>query len=592
MLAIATNSNEFCGGSRYGSVDTVGNIGRDEYPVAGTVENGDVDELADALGCFTLGDAGELRFFGSSSNFSIIQNHSLRVASSVDARSRGVAAARAMPDFFEPSDELRDHLLELYWRWQNSWQYIVARESFVMDLYVHKNGRFCTPLLLTAMMGFASRYSSRPELRTNPDDANTAGEMLVAQARTMLHHEYEAPTTSTVQAAGILGLYWASLDREGLGFMYIGMASRMAMNLGLHSDCSAYIARGMISEEDVEARKIAFWGIYVLDKLYCLGMGRPAGIQEFNITTTKPKAQDRALTGLTEQQLRISQPWPTSHITENAMQMCEIFIITSEVIDQLYAQRPAWDEREKVDRITRTHLRLVKWFDELPKTLKISESSLQPSPPYVYQLHLQYHVSIILLHRPFFRVLYSRQSSGEYDPDGGDFHSRSCQASAAKISSILRIYRDNYTNRCMPISAVHPAFTAAIIHLLDLKTADLVGRRKAMRRFEVCLRSLYEMNSNWDWANRAIRATQSLATQWQVDIWASSVLSNELSQENLRQFRIHEESCHQEGPKLNSFHPGTGAERARIADPFDEFFNAWTYDQAFMDGTFDFFPED
>lgn len=64
-------------------------------------------------------------------------------------------------------------------------------------------------------------------------------------------------------------------------------------------------------------------------------MGRPAGIQELNITTAKPKAQDRALVGLTDEQLKQSVPWPTSHITENAMQMCEIFIITSEVIDQL-----------------------------------------------------------------------------------------------------------------------------------------------------------------------------------------------------------------------------------------------------------------
>lgn len=64
-------------------------------------------------------------------------------------------------------------------------------------------------------------------------------------------------------------------------------------------------------------------------------MGRPAGIQEFNITTAKPKAEDCPLVGLTAEQLSISQPWPTSHITENAMQMCEILIITSEMIDQL-----------------------------------------------------------------------------------------------------------------------------------------------------------------------------------------------------------------------------------------------------------------
>lgn len=82
----------------------------------------------------------------------------------------------------------------------------------------------------------------------------------------MLDCEYEAPTTSTAQATAILGLYWASIDNEGQGFMYIGMASRMAMNLGLHCDCSYYATKGLISQKDVEERSIAFWGIYVLDK--------------------------------------------------------------------------------------------------------------------------------------------------------------------------------------------------------------------------------------------------------------------------------------------------------------------------------------
>jgi hypothetical protein len=225
-----------------------------------------VDDLTEAFGCFTLGDTGELRFFGASSNFSIIQNPSLKVASSLEARSRGIAAARQSPGYFEPPDELQDHLLSLFWRWQNSWQYIVCRESFVRDLYVEKSGRYCTPLLLTAIMALSSRYSSRLELRTDVADANTAGAIFAKQAKTMLDCEYEAPTTSTVQATAILGLYWASIDNEGLGFMYIGMASRMAMNLGLQSDCSHYAAKGLVSQEDVEERSIAFWGIYVLDK--------------------------------------------------------------------------------------------------------------------------------------------------------------------------------------------------------------------------------------------------------------------------------------------------------------------------------------
>ncbi|KAJ5767226.1 uncharacterized protein N7511_004842 [Penicillium nucicola] len=225
-----------------------------------------VDDLTQAFGCFTLGDTGELRFFGASSNFSIIQNPSLKVASSLEARNLGITAAQQSPGYFKPSEELQDHLLSLFWRWQNSWQYIVSRESFVHDLYVEKSGRYCTPLLLTAIMALSSRYSSRIELRMDFTDPNTAGAIFARQAKTMLDCEYEAPTTSTVQATAILGLYWASIDNEGLGFMYIGMASRMAMNLGLHSDCSHYVTKGLIAPKDVEERSIAFWGIYVLDK--------------------------------------------------------------------------------------------------------------------------------------------------------------------------------------------------------------------------------------------------------------------------------------------------------------------------------------
>lgn len=271
-LALATQTNPlFVHDSSYRRPRLAGNAGllaatTDKSPPDDTIQTESVDHLADALGCFKIGDAGELHFFGTSSNFNLMPSTSLKVASSVQARHRGIEAAQQMPDYFEPTDELRDHLLALFWKWQNSWQYIVPRESFIADLYVEKSGRFCTPLLLNAILALSSRYSSKPELRTDPEDANTAGYIFAEQAKAMLHYESEAPTTSTVQATALLGLYWASIDNEGLGFMYIGMVTRMAMNLGLQLDCTHYAARGIISEQDIEARNVAFWGIYVLDK--------------------------------------------------------------------------------------------------------------------------------------------------------------------------------------------------------------------------------------------------------------------------------------------------------------------------------------
>src|SRR4051794_6256984 len=94
----------------------------------------------------------------------------------------------------------------------------------------------------------------------------------------------------------------------------------------------------------------------------------------------------------------------------------------------------------------------------------------------------------------------------------------------------------------MPISAVHPTFTAAIIQLLHLKTAKPDARSEAMRCLNICIKSLYEMNTNWDWANRSIRAIRSLAAEWEVDIWTSD-LEDDISEENRRQFEMYERAC-------------------------------------------------
>lgn len=131
---------------------------------------------------------------------------------------------------------------------------------------MEKSGRFCTPLLLTSMLAYASRYSDRLEVRMNPDEPHTAGTRFYLQAKTMLQHEHEAPTTSTIQATALTGLYAISTDKESLGWLYVGMASRMAFSLGLHSDCSEYVRQGVLSTDDADARNVTWWGVYVLDR--------------------------------------------------------------------------------------------------------------------------------------------------------------------------------------------------------------------------------------------------------------------------------------------------------------------------------------
>ena len=115
----------------------------------------------------------------------------------------------------------------------------------------------------------------------------------------------------------------------------------------------------------------------------------------------------------------------------------------------------------------KAHLDAVALHDRLPKSFKISPSSLQVSPPYVYQLQyvnrpamlfiltchcsLQYHHTILLLHRPFFQLLNPGKKGGiPYDPLGGDIHSKSVKDSAVRTARILQIFRKNYTNVSVP----------------------------------------------------------------------------------------------------------------------------------------------
>ncbi|KAH6684235.1 fungal-specific transcription factor domain-containing protein [Halenospora varia] len=286
-----------------------------------------VEELTDLLGTFKIGDASELHYLGPTSNFNLNRNHDFKDISAVGARMQGIEAARQLTNFQEVSEDLRDHLLGLYWCWQNCRQYLVPQESFLRDLHVDKSSPLCTPLLLTTILAYASQYSGKLELRTNPGDPNTAGHQLYLQAKAILHCEYEAPATSTVQAAGLLGLYGAALDRESLGWVYVGTASRMAFSLGFHSDCSEYVLTGILSPEDADARNVARWGVYVLD--------RPACIQEYNITAPEPSTSPDNLSWTDAINQTRLPPFPTSHIATNAIYTCELFAILSEVLDRL-----------------------------------------------------------------------------------------------------------------------------------------------------------------------------------------------------------------------------------------------------------------
>ena len=104
------------------------------------------------------------------------------------------------------------------------------------------------------------------------------------RAKTLLDIELDSPTVATVQAMVVLSGHDIGCKRDSRGWLYsgesgidhdccitfnkcsIGMALRLAFDLGLHLDVSAHVSDGTISQLEADVRAVAFWGAYTMDQ--------------------------------------------------------------------------------------------------------------------------------------------------------------------------------------------------------------------------------------------------------------------------------------------------------------------------------------
>lgn len=158
-----------------------------------------------------------------------------------------------------PDIDFVERLLDLYFRWSHPFYVIFSRECFYRDF---RSGRqkYCSPLLVNAILSYACHFSDEPEGRPDPNDPRTAGDHFFAEARRLLYED-ETPSLTTTQALCVMAMREPSAGRDSSGFMYIGRCMRMAVELGLHLD----IPQDNLTPSEVEVRKVTFWGCFIVD---------------------------------------------------------------------------------------------------------------------------------------------------------------------------------------------------------------------------------------------------------------------------------------------------------------------------------------
>ncbi|KAL3460983.1 fungal-specific transcription factor [Aspergillus heterothallicus] len=513
-----------------------------------------IEQISHRIGTLKIAGDGHLRFFGATSNLNLVDVSATQQRQRPDARTVRHDGQDILNHLRvgQPVDQaLEDHLLELFFTWQNPSTYVVDKEMYMTARTKWRDEFDDTPfyseVLTNAMCAIGSAFEARyhPTFITFP---KSLSEFFADRAKALLEIELDSPCVATVQALVILSCHEGASNRDARGWLYSGMSMRLAFDLGLHLDMTPYVERGDMSAFEADVRRIAFWGSYAADHFWGFYLGRPFRMNAGDITVPKPAS------GLIVGKEGTWRPYglPANHgafggALRNpneliSRQFAVLWEIISPLGHVLYgcSDIPRHELQRFCHRVTDD---LFAWKANLPSILDINlADDVTPRLPHLLMLHLQYHQIVIFTHRPWVSKSYIQPRSPRQGP--GYHHARKmCIESSIAIARILHIYEKHYTFRRMNNQVVSMIFSAALILLyVTISTTPLSSRTgleltdsstEMVAYLNLCFRALDELGQSFENAKRTRDFLVSLQRRWQARMRRSGAMKRNMSSHRL-----------------------------------------------------------
>lgn len=203
---------------------------------------------------------------------------------------------------------------------------------------------------------------------------------------------HEEGTVLFVETLALVGYFMQNLNRRDTAFLYIGMALRMAITLGLHQESSS----PGLDDVTREHRRRVWWSVYSLDRIHSVKSGNPITIYDEDIGAAFPSKLPHELDYCAAVVLR--------HYTKLS-QIC------GEITVSIYRRTPK-SGLTLMAAVKNIIISLSQWHRELPEELRFDPARLSISRESVSTL-LHYSQCINMTVRPLlFHVVQKRLKSG------------------------------------------------------------------------------------------------------------------------------------------------------------------------------------
>ncbi|KAG5997663.1 Nitrogen assimilation transcription factor nit-4 [Claviceps spartinae] len=282
------------------------------------------------------------------------------------------------------------HLINLYLNYHLTYFAVLSKKLFLRDFLrgqdsvsTSSSTSYCSPLLVNAILALGCHFTSMAGAFETPGDARTKGDHFFAEAKRLIlgNDEFAIPRLVTVQALGLMSVREAGCGREAQGWVYSGMSFRMAQDMGLNLEVTG-TDREHMTDEEVDARKITYWGCFVFDTCWSNYLGRLPQLQKASCNISRFDAcpeEDAAMwSPLTDTGFDVSFKRP-SQTRSAALQLASLCEISSDLLVFFYHPNHIGRSRGKsveLKKLSEIHRRLEQWRNALPQNFEPTDGQL------------------------------------------------------------------------------------------------------------------------------------------------------------------------------------------------------------------------
>ena len=344
------------------------------------------------------------------------------------------------------------------------------------------------------------------------------------------------------------------------------MANRLAFDVGLHLDCRT---NGM-PEQEVNIRHMVMRACTIYDKYWALFLGRPTSIKSQDIGMDLLQSAFSQLTSAFGD-MQPAERDVTGEIYEQLIELMDLAGRIVETRDHHVVKNNANIDRNNVFavgeaednaylHVVNLDRQLQNWYRRLPDHLAWKPANVKTAPYSYFLLHQQYHVSMILLHRPWAKygaITGDGASTGSHpSPDSahinmapdsapqhpgagaaadhsmgmGDPHSmvhdsrtslsRSiCTQQAIRVARIFWQHRQRFDGRKIFVTGIQHAGTAAIALIAALAyQRNEADRRTYLGYLEILSDAVNDMSYTYQPAGRMDGLLKAVLAQIRTDM--------------------------------------------------------------------------